>query len=328
MIMRCLLLSLTLLSVTSLAHAAPRQLTLFSDASLLEVEITAKKGVADFSFPAPIREVTLRVRPLDTASSIGRVDIFPFKTSDKLQKELDSLTEQKHRLEDRLKALDTREGIFAAAAKSQSSKAPRKTKTNPDPMTSVRQGTDFAIAQLEAVFTARRRAEQDLKKIEARLTGLQKTAVGGPTVRVSITPATGRIKVAALLKDGGWTPRYDIRIQGSGTALLSLAAHSSVSLLEGYTISVTPAAVSAGQPPQTYPFSTTGSAHLADWQLPTEKEQVTTSPVPSFSLILKNSSTAPLAAGKAAIYYAGEYLGTTDFPGLAAGTTTTVTGPK
>ena len=328
MTIRCLLLCLILITATSLAQAAPRELTLFSDTSLIEVEVVAKRGVAEFSFPAPIKEATLRVRPLDNSNSIGRVDLLPFKTSDRLQKELDSLTEQKNRLEDRLKALDTREGIFAAAAKSQSSKAPRKTKTNPDPMTSVRQGTDFAIAQLEAVFTARRRAEQDLKRVEGKLAGLQKTAVGGPTVRVSVTPATGRIKVAALLKDGGWTPRYDIRIQGNGTALLSLAAHSSVSLLEGYTISVTPAAVSAGQPPQTYPFSTTGSAHLADWQLPTEKEQVTTSPVPSFSLILKNSSTAPLAAGKAAIYYAGEYLGTTDFPGLAAGATTTVTGPK
>ena len=328
MIMRCLLLSLTLLSATSLAHAAPRQLTLFSDASLLEVEITAKKGVAEFSFPAPIREGTLRVRPLDTAGSIGRVDLFPFRTSDKLQKELDNLTEQKHRLEDRLKALDTREGIFAAAAKSQSSKAPRKTKTNPDPMTSVRQGTDFAIAQLEAVFTARRRAEYDLKRVEARLASLQKTAVGGPTVRVSVTPPTSRIRIAAILKDGGWTPRYDIRIQGNGTALLSLAADSSSSLPDGYTVSVTPVSISTGPPTQLYPFSVAGSARLAEWLLPTEKEQVITSPIPNFSLTLKNTSNTPLASGKAAIYHHGEFLGTTDFQGLAAGAATTVSGPK
>ncbi len=327
MIIRGLLICLILFGVTSLAHTAPRQLTLYADASLLEAEVTAKRGSAEFSFPVPIREGTLRVRPLDN-SSIGRVDLLPFKTSDKLQKELDSLTEQKHRLEDRLKALDTREGIFAAAAKSQSSKAPRKTKTNPDPMTSVRQGTDFAIAQLEAVFTARRRAEHDLKRVEAHLASLQKNAVGGPTVRVSVTPATGRIRVAAILKDGGWTPRYDIRIQGNGTALLSLAADSNSSLPSGYTISVTPAAISTGQPQQTYPFSTAGSTHLANWQLPTEKEQVTSSPSPSFSLTLKNNSATPLAAGKATIYYAGEYLGNADFSGLAAGASTTVSGPK
>lgn len=327
MTIRCLLFCLTLLSVTSLVHAAPRQLTLFSDASLLEAEVVAKRGTAEFSFPTPIREGTLRVKPMDNAS-IVRVEQLPFKTSDKLQKELDSLTEQKYRLEDRLKALDTREGIFAAAAKSQSSKAPRKTKTNPDPMTSVRQGTDFAIAQLEAVFTARRRAEHDLKRVEARLASLQKTAVGGPTVRVSVTLPTSRIRIAAILKDGGWTPRYDIRIQGNGTALLSLAADSSSSLPDGYTVSVTPVSISAGLPTQLYPFSVTGSARLAEWQLPTEKEQVITSPIPGFSLALKNTSITPLAAGKAAIYYHGEFLGTTDFQGVAAGATTTVSSQK
>lgn len=327
MIIRGLVLCLMLLTVTSLAHAAPRQLTLFSDASLIEVEVVTKKGVAEFSFPAPIREGTLRIKPLDTGS-IARVELLPFKTSDKLQKELDSLTEQKHRLEDRLKALDTREGIFAAAAKSQSSKAPRKTKTNPDPMTSVRQGTDFAIAQLEAVFTARRRAEQDLKRVEGKLAGLQKTAVGGPTVRVSVTPATGRLRIAAVLRDGGWTPRYDIRIQGNGTALLALVPHTSSWLPDGYAVSVTPAAISAGQPTQLYPFATAGSPRLAEWQLPTEKEQVITNPIPSFSLTLKNTSGTALAAGKAAIYYHGEFLGITDFQGLTAGASTTVTGPK
>ena len=327
MIIRSLVLCLTLLTATSQAHAAPRQLTLYSDASLLEAEVTAKRGSAEFSFPAPVREGTLRIKPLDNGS-IARVELLPFKTSDKLQKELDNLTEQKHRLEDRLKALDTREGIFAAAAKSQSSKAPRKTKTNPDPLTSVRQGTDFAIAQLEAVFTARRRAEYDLKRVEARLASLRKTAVGGPTVRVSVTPPTSRIRIAAILKDGGWTPRYDIRIQGNGTALLSLAADSSSSLPDGYTVSVTPVSISTGPPTQLYPFSVAGSARLAEWLLPTEKEQVITSPIPNFSLTLKNTSNTPLASGKAAIYHHGEFLGTTDFQGLAAGAATTVSGPK
>lgn len=327
MIIRSLVLCLTLLTATSQAHAAPRQLTLYSDASLLEAEVTTKRGSAEFSFPTPIREGTLRIKPLDNGS-IARVELLPFKTSDKLQKELDNLTEQKHRLEDRLKALDTREGIFAAAAKSQSSKAPRKTKTNPDPMTSVRQGTDFAIAQLEAVFTARRRAEQDLKRVEGRLAVLQKTAVGGPTVRVAVTPATGRLRIAAVLKEGGWTPGYDIRIQGNNTAQLALVAHTNSWLPDGYSVSVTPAAISAGQPTQLYPFSTVGSPRLAEWQLPTEKEQVTTSPIPSFSLTLKNTSNTPLAAGKAAIYYHGEFLGTTDFQGVAAGAATSVSGPK
>lgn len=328
MTIRCLLLCLTLLATTRLAQAAPRELTIFSDASLIEVEVAAKKGIAEFSFPLPIREGTVRVKPLDSNSTIGRVELLPFRTPDRLQKELDNLTEQKNRLEDRLKALDTREDIFAAAAKSQSSKAPRKTKSNPDPLTSVRQGTDFAIAQLEAVFTARRRTEQELKKVVARLAGLQKTSIGGPNLRVSTTPATSRIRIAAVLKEGGWTPRYEIRIQGTGTAQVTLAADNNASLPDGYAVSATPAALSAGQPRQTYPFSASGAPRLSVWQLPLEREQVTAGPLPGFSLTLKNTTSLPLPAGKAALYYAGEYLGITDFSAVVAGASTTLTGPK
>lgn len=328
MTMRYLLLCLALFVVTPLAQAAPRELTLFPDASLIEVEVAAKKGIAEFSFPLPIREGTVRVKPLDSNSTVGRVELLPFRTPDRLQKELDNLTEQKNRLEDRLKALDTREDIFAAAAKSQSSKAPRKTKSNPDPLTSVRQGTDFAIAQLEAVFTARRRTEQELKKVVTRLAGLQKTALGGPTLRVSVSPATSRIRIAAILKEGGWTPRYEIRIQGTGSAQVTLAADNSAPLPDGYTVSVTPATLSAGQPRQTYPFSANGSPRLSAWQLPVEQEQVTAGPLPGFSLTIKNTTSLPLSAGKAALYYAGEYLGTTDFSAVAAGASTTLTGPK
>lgn len=328
MTIRCLLLCLTLLAVTPLAQAAPRELTLFPDASLIEVEVAAKKGIAEFSFPLPIREGTLRVKSLDSSSTIGRVELVPFRTPDRLQKELDTLTEQKNRLEDRLKALDTREDIFAAAAKSQSSKAPRKTKSNPDPLTSVRQGTDFAIAQLEAVFTARRRTKQELKKVVARLAALQKTALGGPTLRVSVSPATSRIRIAALLKEGGWTPRYEIRIQGSGSAQVTLAADSSASFPDGYTVSATAAALSAGQPRQTYPFSAGGAPRLSTWQLPVEQEQVSAGPLPAFSLTIKNTTPQPLPAGKATLYYAGEYLGTTDFSAVAAGASATLTGPK
>lgn len=325
---RCLLLCMTLLAATQLAQAAPRELTIFSDASLIEVEVAAKKGVAVFSFPLPIKEATLRVKPLENSASIGRVELFPFKTPDKLQKELDSLAEQKYRLEDRLKALNTREGIFAAAAKSQSSKAPRKTKTNPDPLTSVRQGTDFAIAQLEAVFTARRRTEQELKKIEARLAALHKTTASGPSIRASVTPAATRIKIAAVLQEGGWTPRYEIRIQGTATAQVTLTADNNAQIPDGYIVSVSDTALSAGQSTQSYPFSSNGSSRLTTWQLPVEQELVTTGPLPSFSLTIKNNTKLALPAGKTALYYAGEYLGTTDFSGMAAGTSATLVGPK
>ena len=68
-----------------------------------------------------------------------------------------------------LQALATREEIFKSAAKSQGGKAPRKSKANPDPMQAIRQGTEFAIAQLEAVYTSRRRTEQEIRRIDSRI---------------------------------------------------------------------------------------------------------------------------------------------------------------
>ena len=67
-----------------------------------------------------------------------------------------------------MQALEAKETVFKAAAKSQSGKAPRKTKTNPDPLAGVRQATEYAIAQLESVYRARRMAESDLNSVEAR----------------------------------------------------------------------------------------------------------------------------------------------------------------
>jgi len=238
MMLRCLHLFLTFFVVTSPVQAAQRELTIFSDGRLVEIETTVNKGLAELALPAPIRDGTLRVKALG-GGSIGRVELIPFRLSDKLQKELDGLQEQKNRQEDRLKALETREGIFEAAAKSQSSKAPRKTKTNPDPLASVRQGTDFAIAQLEAVFTARRRSEQELKRITARIAQLHKNSGGGPTVRAEVTPGTTRVRVAAVLSDNGWRPRYELRLTGNGSATAVLIQLAEVDgLLTGFSARV------------------------------------------------------------------------------------------
>lgn len=322
MILRCLL-CLLLISVTcSFVLAAPREQTIFSDGALVELTATAKKGTVELILPGQIKEGTLRVKPLDSGT-IGRVELLPARMADKLQKELDALAEQKSRLQDRMKALEHREGIFAAAAKSQSSKAPRKSKTNPDPLASVRQGTDFAIAQLESVYTARRRTEQELKRIEARLANLNKTAVAGPTVRISVTPATGRVRVAAVLREGGWNPRYELRLQGGGTAQLTLLGEIS-ELLPGYAVTVVPTALSAGIPRQSYPVSAGASPRLAEWTLPVEKEQICSGPLPSFALILKNLTGIALPAGQTGVYSNGEYLGTAAFPATAAGAVVSV----
>jgi len=326
MILRSLLFSLVCVAIAPSAQAGPRELTAFSDGFLIELETVAKKGIAELTLPGPIRDGTLRVKPLDS-STVRRVELLPVKRPDKLQQEINSLTEQKNRLEDRMKALETREDIFAAAAKSQSSKAPRKTKTNPDPIASVRQGTSFAIAQLEAVYTARRRTEQELKQTLALLASLTQKSAAGPTIRVMLSAPMSRIRIAAVLSHGGWTPHYDIHVQGNGTARMVLLAKLD-RLPDGFTVQIAPSALPAGQPKQLYPLQPGSFTRLSEWQLPLEQEQVTSSPLPAFSFTLKNNSGAPLAAGQASIYAAGEYIGTAVLPAIPADSTATLTGPR
>ena len=313
---------LTFLVASTSSEAAQRQLTVFSDGTLAEIEAVASKGIAEVVLPTPIRDNSLRVKPLDNAS-IEQVALLPFRMPDNVQRELDQLTEQKQRLEDRLKALDTREDIFEAAAKSQSSKAPRKTKTNPDPLASVRQGTDFAIAQLEAVFTARRRAEQELKRIGNRIAQLTKVAVGGPTARVTVIPANGRVRVAAVLDGNGWRPRYELRLDGSGTAHLTQLAVADLPPV-GFASRVTPTTLSDGMPQRTTPLLPGKTTPLTTWQLPVTQQSVSAGPLPRFSITLQNTTNHALPAGEATIYYLGEFLGTVMLASTAADAPLTV----
>lgn len=299
------------------AFAGPRELTVHSDGILLELELTARKGMIEVTLPHPIREGTVRIRPLQDAQ-LGQVTLLPAGMPERQRKELDALTEQKFRLEDRLKALDTREGIFAAAARSQSSKAPRKSKSNPDPLASVRQGTEFAIAQLESVFTARRRAEQELKRVEQRIADLRKAAASGPTVRAQLSTPTGKARLTAVLQGGGWQPRYEIRLLGSDAAQLVLLGELEQKLPEGFRVSVTPAALAASGTQPSYHYPANGPQRLAEWRLTAASVRIATGPLPAFAFQL-NGPVPELPAGEAAVYAAGEYLGLVPLPALGSG---------
>src|SRR5690242_16773397 len=171
--MNKIIASIALLVITAgTALADSRVVTFYSDGALVELETAATKGVAEIRLPPGMMAESLRIKPLNNAV-IQRVDILASRLEGKGTKDLDALLEQKNRLEDRLQALATREEIFKSAAKSQSGKAPRKTKTNPEPMQSIRQGTDFAIAQLEAVYTARRKTELEIRRCDARIASLK-----------------------------------------------------------------------------------------------------------------------------------------------------------
>ncbi len=223
-----------------------------------------------------------------------------------------------------MKALETREKIFAAAAKSQSSKAPRKSKTNPDPLASVRQGTDYAIAQLESVYTARRRTESELKKIELKKSQLMRGAGAGPTARITASPETRMVKVAAVMAEGGWKPRYEIRVQQEGQATLAMLAETSP-VPAGYTAKLVPATMDSPESIPPVPLPAGPLPKLAQWKVALDKASIRTVPVPLFSFSLTNSTKTILPAGEAAIYSQGEYIGTAPLPLLLPDATATVT---
>lgn len=316
MILRMLGSLLMLFAASTAALAAPRELTVFSDGALLTIESTASKGVIEVPLPAPIQEGSLRIKPLDSGT-IERVQVLPFKTPDRVQKELASLAEQKDRLNDRLQALSTREKIFSAAARSQSSKTPRKSKSNPNPMASVRQGTDFAIAQLEAVYTTRRRTEHELHRVTDRIDQLTRNATGGPTVKVFVTPAAGRARVVAVLPYCSWKAHYELRLADNATAhLVQLAKPEHTP--SGFIVRLAPAALADGLPPHTF-LQTPGKAtRLAAWDLPVTQEQIVIAPLTSFSVTLRNSTSTALPGGTVDLYKLGEFLGTVNFPATAA----------
>lgn len=325
------LLSLCLVLLASTAMAAPREMTLYLDAAVVSYDVTAKKGLAELALPAAVREDSLRVKPLD-GGSISRVTLVPARLPAKLKQEITTLDEQKNRLQDRLKALETREAIFTSAAKSQSSKAPRKSKTNPDPLASVRQGTDFAIAQLEAVYTTRRRTEQELKRVDARLAVLAQQPGSGPTVSVVVTPASARVRINAILAAGGWKPHYDIRLSGNGSARLFIFAELTTDIAnhqQGTRISVVPARLTAESRQKSFPLQQRhGLPQVDEWQLPVTGEQFSSGPLNSFSFTLQNTGQVALPAGQVAIFRADEYVGSSVLPALTGGASATITGPR
>jgi hypothetical protein len=312
------LLTLTLLAAR-VPWAESKSVTFFSDGAIVEVEATATKGSIEMALPATLIEGSLRIRP-GSGTSLQRVQILSTALdSSKGEKELDALLEQRNRLGDRLQALETREEIFKSAAKSQSGKAPRKTKANPDPMLTIRQGTEFAIAQLEAVYTARRKTEQDIKRIDSRIAAAKKSGRGPETVvRVHVSPARGRVTARYAIADLGWTPRYDMYLDGSNSAQVYLSGLFN-GAFAGYLLQASPATLAERDTARVFPVNPDQSARLTSFRLPVSETQFGTGIRSSFSYTLKNSERLHLPGGDASIYKNGEYVGRFRFEGISSG---------
>ena len=126
--------------------AGDKAITYFLDGAKVEYDTSFSNGALEIRLPKAVLTDSLRVKPLP-GSNIDKVEMNRLPRGPRAEKEIQTLVERKNLLLDRLKALETREKIFTAAAKSQSGRAPRKTKNNPEPMTNIRKGTEFAIGQ-------------------------------------------------------------------------------------------------------------------------------------------------------------------------------------
>jgi hypothetical protein len=284
----------------------------------VESEAAANKGYLEISLPAGMQDGSLRLKPLE-GSTIVRVDLVPVVPDRKRENELTRLAEQKELLADRMKALDTREDIFKAAAKSQSGKAPRKTKNNPEPLTNIRQGTDFAIAQLEGVYRARRKAENELKSLETRIAAVKKEGnVGGSRARVWLSGKGRGVKASYVMPGLGWTPSYDVRVGGDGQAEVVMHAITPQTD-KGDAVAVVPAPMAEASAEGPMPAATDRFTKVAAFTFPVEKEQFSPSLPAVLSFSLKNSLQRTLPSGEATCYWKGEYLGKVKFTGFQPG---------
>ncbi len=311
------LICLCLVVFSAISAAAENKITFYRDGALLQQEAVAAKGIIDIPLAAGLLENTLTVVPAPGTTILG-VKTDNAGSGSTADKELEALVEVRRRLEDRLQALETRETIFTSAAKAQSGKAPRKSKANPEPMQTIRQGTDFAIAQLEAVYTARRRTKQEIQKIDARLAASRKgSRPTESTVRITVTPGRGRVTLRYATAEIGWHPQYNLYLTSGGTARLQLSARINGN---GNRLQTRVSAGSLAESANAETFQTQPeSAILASYSVPISEERYVEGIFNSFSGKLTNNSEHYLPPGESGLYRGGTYLGRFRFEGLSSG---------
>jgi len=308
-----------LLLLWSMPAFAGRAVTLYLDGAVIERSESAKNGYLEILLPPSARSETLRIKPAGGAQII-RVQVDARQPGKRVEKELAAIGERQELLQDRLRALSVREEIFRSAAKSQSAKAPRKTKTNPEPMTTIRQGTDYAIAQLEGVYQAQRRVNRELKQLEEKRARLSRDEqAGGSVARIWLSPANGLVSATYIQSDRSWQPRYEIRAKGDGMASLAVFPDG-VEPLAGEQVAVRPAKLAEGESGVVWRF-TERFRPLMTTELPAGRKAESADPVPRFQLSLANSTAVPLPAGDYTCYADGVYLGRGRLPLLQPGGT-------
>lgn len=309
-------LSLLFWSISAASAIAAQQqtTTLYLDGALIEQAGATARGLVEINLPAAMQPGSLRVKPV-AGAAIDRVELVPSGKPGAREAETARLMERREQLGDRLRALETREEIFKAAAKSQSGKAPRKTKTNPEPLATIRKGTDYALAQLEEVYRARRKAENELKDVTARLAARKEQSAGAAVARIYLKGKSGKIRVSYIRPDLKWLPRYDVRLDGSGEASVTLRARLPQEA-QG-SVFVLPALLSDPAVGTRVPVPGQTDAVVASFRTRVSQEDFLPGARSSVTFVLHNDTRGKLPEGNASCYWKGEYLGAAPLPALA-----------
>jgi hypothetical protein len=305
-----------LLAATADAFSG-RALTLYLDGAQVEQRESARKGYLEIIIPPGAVKESLRISP-GKGVEILRVVTIPLKPGKSVENELLKLAEREDILNDRLKALSVREDIFKSAAKSQSAKAPRRTKTNPEPLSTIKQGTDYAITQLESVYHAKRKTEKELAQIADRRARIGKSEQsGGAVARVWTTPASGSVTASWIQGDRSWQPVYQLRIDGNDKAFVTMMSPG-VTLAKGETADLALSLVKSGGAPLKFRYE-------GEWASLRREEfkavdTINTEPTSSLLTInLANLSGINFPPGEISCFRRGVYIGSARFPGAEAG---------
>ncbi len=311
--MRRVVAAVLAIAVLVPAVAGAESRLLFLDGARVQRDVTVRGGYGELHLPGSMLPESLRVKPLGTGA-ITRVEVIPSAGVPDTRATA-ALQGKRDALRDRLRVLADREAIFRAAAKSQSGRAPRRTKTSPEPLEMVRSGTWFALGNLEAVQAQQRRIERELAALEASLTP---GGDGGSIVKVWLAPAAGSVRVTYLVKGQGWQPRYEFRMAGAGVAE-TLVRAKLPPLPATASLVVVPWRLADGWQGDFSPWPVSADlAIVASFRLPLQSEELHRGAVHALSLVMNNTSGMAMPPGVAAGFWQGEYLGTVAFAGCPA----------
>ena len=285
--------------------AAQKSVTLYLDGARVEQDLVFRKQYLELPLPRNFVPGSLRVMPVKKGRVL-RVEVAS-RRDPQQTREIARLEERRRELRARLEALNAREEIFTAAAKTQSGKAPRASKLNPEPLVSLQQGTDFALSRLDTVLRSKQKVQAALEKVERDLAG-----VGNGTQQVRIWLSGKRARISYLVRGEQWSPCYDFRWSGRD-ANGELLVHAKLPQPEqGVRYLVSNGKVAEGVPGQAVDGEfPTLSRHSLLLRTATRREAV---PV-SFTFDPVDPALPP---GEAAVYWGGEYLGSAPFAGGGA----------